>query len=450
MELPVSETLLLIELAEYLRLPPPAVEGLVERGVLPGSHDGGRWRFHRMEVDHWVDLGMPGWDPSVHPVMGGVHEPWPVSLRGAMSRGNVLLDLSARDTGECIEQAISRFELPVTTDRQALLKAVRDRERLCSTALGNGFALPHTRRTGPRLVAADVVGLVRLRTPVRAVGLSGVEVDLLFFIFARDPASHLRLLSRATRLAQEPSLAEALRRARQPQSALRAIAQGERRIFGSAVVGSIPPRNRVPPSQGEFLGGQVTALGEPASWDGLGAVYARVRHDWHTGQRPEDVTATEVVRLVGADLQPASAVSARQPAARATRGAPGRLHDYAARVRQVVTTERARLTVPGFERVRGLLEEAGFNRALAWRLCLALRKAGVITEEPNRPYLGRRAQLLVEKLLAEVGFRAQAVEDLEAGLMIAAERRVDLGGQRLDAEVLTEACSQLARASGRC
>lgn len=395
---------------------------------------------------------MPGWDPSVHPPMGGIHERVPISLRAALSRGNALLDLSARDLGECFQRAIAAFELPVTTDRQAVLNAIREREQLCSTALGNGFALPHTRRTGARLVAANIVGFVRLRTPVPADSMSSVPVDLLFFIFARDPTSHLRLLSRAARLAQEASLARTLRAARQPRSLLRAIAQAERRLFPPRPVGSVrSSRNPRQPRGGEvgqLPEGKVTALVEPASWDRLRATYAKIWRDWEAGPRPEDPTATDVARLVWLELQRGSGTpAARLAAARPEGQAPGGPRDYAARALQVVVAQRPRPTAIVFEQVRRSLEDAGVNRLMAWRLCLALRRTSVIAGDPNRPYLGRRAQLMVGQLLAEVGFRAQLVEDLEAGLMIAAERRLVLAGQRVDAEVLTEACSQLARAS---
>ncbi len=418
-----SQTLLLTELAEYLRLPLPTVEGLVERGVLPGERAGGRWQFRRWEVDHWLDLGMPGWAPSVHPTLSGAQEPVATSLQSTLDRRNVLLDLSARDLGECFEQAIAAFEFPAATDRQAVLQAVRERERLCSTALDVGFALPHTRRAGPRLVAANVVGFVRLSAPVPAEGTSSAPVDLICFVFAGDPGSHLRLLSRAARLAQEAPLARTLRAARQPEAVLRAIAQAERRLF---------PATRV-----LSAGGDLASLSGPMLWDRLRATYANIQRDWEAGPRPSDPTATEVARMVG---------SAPQPQGRA----PQRLQDYADRALRVVTTERHSLAAAiAFEQVRRALEDAGFSRPLAWRLCLALRRAGVIAGEPNRPYLGRRAQQVADRLLAETGLRAQVVEDLEAALMIAADLRLAVDGRRLDAEVLTEACGQLGHPAPR-
>lgn len=452
--MPFSQTLLLTELAEYLRLPPPTVEGLVERGVLPGERAEGRWRFRRWEVDHWLDLGMPGWAPSVHPAMSGVHERVPISLRSTLGRGNVLLDVSARDLDECFERAIAAFELPAATDRRAVVNAIRERERLCSTALDNGFALPHTRRAGPRLVEANVVGFVRLSTPVAADGTSSTPVDLLFFVFAREPGSHLRLLSRAARLAHEASLARALRKARQPGGVFRAIAQAERRLFPPTRVLSIGGSGGQPrPTQDgapRLPGGDIASLAAPMLWDRLRATYARIWRDWEAGPRPSDPMAAEVARLVGGELQQASGTSgASVSAARPEGSTSRRLRDYVTRVLPVITGERHSLAAAAivFEQVRRSLEDSGFNRSIAWRLCLALHRAGVIAGEPNRPYLGRRAQLVADRLLAETGLRARVVEDLEAGLMIAADLRLALAGQRLDAEALTEACSQLAQAS---
>ncbi len=125
-----------------------------------------------------------------------------------------------------------------------------------------------------------------------------------------------------------------------------------------------------------------------------------------------------------------------------------RVQEWAVRAGCLLASDGAPAKPVRFDRLRARLVAHGFNRAEAWDLCVALRRAGVIHSEPDRPYLNGPGQRLADRLLSTTGLRARSAEDLEAGLMIAGETRLAsiAPGRRLDAEVLTEACRQLGRA----
>jgi hypothetical protein len=100
----------------------------------------------------------------------------------------------------------------------------------------------------------------------------------------------------------------------------------------------------------------------------------------------------------------------------------------------------------GFDWFRDRLEHHGFTRAIAWRLCLAFRRAGLLSSAPNRPYLDRRSVGVAQRLLAETGIRAQSVRDWEAALMLEGDSQFAAGAHaaKLDAEIVVAACARLA------
>jgi hypothetical protein len=104
----------------------------------------------------------------------------------------------------------------------------------------------------------------------------------------------------------------------------------------------------------------------------------------------------------------------------------------------------------GFDWFRDQLEHDGFTRVLAWRLCLAFRRAGLLHAQPNRPYLDRRGVELTQRLLASTGVPAHSVRDWEAALMLEADSRLASGVHpaKLDAEIVAAACARLARENG--
>jgi len=79
-----------------------------------------------------------------------------------------------------------------------IVSAALERERLGSTGVGNGVALPHARIAGlDKVVAA----FVRLSDPMDFDSVDGRPVDLVAFLLAPEDAAgaHLRALARVSR-----------------------------------------------------------------------------------------------------------------------------------------------------------------------------------------------------------------------------------------------------------
>lgn len=79
-----------------------------------------------------------------------------------------------------------------------IVAAAMERERLGSTGVGNGVALPHARIDGIKDVVA---GFARLNEPMDFDSVDGRPVDLVAFLIAPSDAAgaHLRALARVSR-----------------------------------------------------------------------------------------------------------------------------------------------------------------------------------------------------------------------------------------------------------
>jgi PTS system nitrogen regulatory IIA component len=99
--------------------------------------------------------------------------------------------------------------LPETAIYEALLQ----RERLGSTGIGEGIAIPHGKLPG----LTRIFGLMaRLDKPVDFEALDGQPVDILFLLLAPEGAGadHLKALARVARVLREPGLVERVRTTR--------------------------------------------------------------------------------------------------------------------------------------------------------------------------------------------------------------------------------------------
>ena len=86
------------------------------------------------------------------------------------------------------------------------------RERLGSTGLGKGVAIPHGRVKGNRSIQAS---FIRLKNPLPFDSADGEPVDLLFAMTVPENSSedHLKLLAHIAELFSDPDLLKALREA---------------------------------------------------------------------------------------------------------------------------------------------------------------------------------------------------------------------------------------------
>jgi len=116
-------------------------------------------------------------------------------------------------------------ELARTSDslgQREIFESLCARERLGSTGLGKGVAIPHGRVKGTRHVE---VSFLRLKKPVPFDAVDGQPVDLLFALAVPDNCAedHLKLLAQVAELFSDKELLEELRSADNSGSLLKLL-----------------------------------------------------------------------------------------------------------------------------------------------------------------------------------------------------------------------------------
>jgi PTS system nitrogen regulatory IIA component len=110
------------------------------------------------------------------------------------------------------ELAAKAAELTGQSER-GIFEILLQREKLGSTGVGNGIAIPHGKL--PKL--SKLFGLfARLDRPIDFEALDGQPVDLVFLLLAPEGAGadHLKALALVARLLREPDVVQKLRQSR--------------------------------------------------------------------------------------------------------------------------------------------------------------------------------------------------------------------------------------------
>lgn len=122
---------------------------------------------------------------------------------------NVLLDLEVSSKKRAFEQAGLLFENNCSIARSTVSDNLFARERLGSTGLGHGVAVPHGRIKG---LKAPIAAFVRLAEPIPFESPDGQPVSLLIFLLMPDNVTqqHLEILSEIAEMLSNESFRESL------------------------------------------------------------------------------------------------------------------------------------------------------------------------------------------------------------------------------------------------
>lgn len=133
-------------------------------------------------------------------------------LAGAVARGAVGR-ASASDSAAAIEAALQQLDMLSEEARVDLRDEVLRRERMASTGLGHGVAIPHPRRPPGRWVDEPTVSLLFLEPAVDWAALDGEPVHTVLLLLSPSVPVHLELLTRVSMVLHDPSTRELLARA---------------------------------------------------------------------------------------------------------------------------------------------------------------------------------------------------------------------------------------------
>jgi PTS system nitrogen regulatory IIA component len=125
--------------------------------------------------------------------------------------------LKVNSKKQALQELAGRAAAACGRNEREVLEVLMQRERLGSTGIGNGIAIPHGKLAKlERLCGA----FARLDRPVDFEALDGQPVDLMFLLLAPEGAGadHLKALARIARLLRDGKTTRKLRESRDAES----------------------------------------------------------------------------------------------------------------------------------------------------------------------------------------------------------------------------------------
>lgn len=135
-----------------------------------------------------------------------------MDLCDLLASDGIIAPLKATSKKHALQELASIASQRTGLDEREIFNTLLQRERLGSTGLGRGIAVPHVKLSGLRNIFCL---FARLEEPVDYESHDSEPVDLVFLLLAPDHAGgdHLKALASISRVVREPSVLDALRSA---------------------------------------------------------------------------------------------------------------------------------------------------------------------------------------------------------------------------------------------
>lgn len=132
-----------------------------------------------------------------------------MDLASLISKGGVFT-VEGSSTTEIYEKVCNLIKFPESITSDAVFNALCAREKIMSTAVGNGIALPHA--SVPIIKEEDEqrVCVVYLKEPLDMNAPDEMKVHTMFVILTQNRQTHLQVLSRLVSLLRDTSFLKLL------------------------------------------------------------------------------------------------------------------------------------------------------------------------------------------------------------------------------------------------
>ena len=220
-----NEVMTLTEVAEYLQLAERTVLRMAQRGEIPAAKVASQWRFIRSVIRDWLAAKMQLMPTS--------------RLKSAVEQSNKILplieavhpelinlDITPGSKDSILRQLVEPLEKTgFASNPTALLQSLIERERLMTTAIGHGIAMPHPRHPLEGMFAEPAIAIGLCPEGTKFDAVDDQLVHVFFLICATREEIHLQLMAKISWFARQIDLCKNLRKAKSRQAVMDLIAR---------------------------------------------------------------------------------------------------------------------------------------------------------------------------------------------------------------------------------
>ena len=198
------------EVAQCLRLPVSTVERWIRQGRIPIQRTDNGYLFDEPTLEKWAAMRkFPFSLPKK--VSTPTQQETSDDLLPVMKRGGLLYNIKGDDVETILKNAVDNIHFLSSDIKKVLYQELLERERLTSTGIGKGVAIPHPHNPLKDMISNALISTCFLETPVDFHAIDGKPVFVMFILSSPSTKTHLHLLSRLSFCIRENAFVEFLK-----------------------------------------------------------------------------------------------------------------------------------------------------------------------------------------------------------------------------------------------
>lgn len=153
-----------------------------------------------------------------------------MKITDILDKDSVIVDMKSKTKEEAIKELLGKLKKNgLIKNEKEIFETVMEREKLGSTGIGQGIAVPHAKSDQiENLVAALGIS----KTGVDFDSLDGEPVNIIFLVLAptKSVGLHLKALAKIARLLKDRVFRNALKNAQSPDEIIDLIKEDEQKL----------------------------------------------------------------------------------------------------------------------------------------------------------------------------------------------------------------------------
>ena len=215
--------------ARLLNVSEKTIYRWIKQEIIPAYRVHEQYRFNRAELLEWATSRRMGVSPEAYTEPDIDSQALP-TLSETLESGGIFYRIEGRTREEILADVVAHLRIPEEVDREHLRQVLIAREKLASTGIGDGIALPHPRNPVLLHVTRPTVTLCFLENPVDFHAFDGQPVRVLFTLITPTVRYHLHLLSKLGFALKNPRFMDAVQKEASREALFAALHQAEMNI----------------------------------------------------------------------------------------------------------------------------------------------------------------------------------------------------------------------------
>jgi len=214
-----------------LAIPETTLKRWIQQGKIPAIQDRNRYSFVKKDLIKWAkNHNIFLHDDSRENLSKNPQSEY--SVLEAMKKGGVFFNVHGDNVTDVLRNVVSTAQIPFDVDKNLLYDMLLQREKLASTGIGSGVAIPHPRYPIENFVGSTIITTCFTEKKIDFKSIDGAPVFVVFMMLSPSTDMHLKFLSRLSYFLRNDSFISLLKKCSEPECLFDKVEKIEKSIDG--------------------------------------------------------------------------------------------------------------------------------------------------------------------------------------------------------------------------